>query len=80
MADKWECVASEFGEDENEGLVAFWVRMEKPTLCFAHADLISAAPTLYLALNDVHDFLRSHGYDTTLVKSALAKARGEANG
>jgi hypothetical protein len=24
------------------------------------------------ALNDVHDFLKSHGYDTTLIDSAIA--------
>ena len=27
------------------------------------------------ALNDVHDFLKSHGYDTTLIDSAIAAIR-----
>jgi len=44
----WECVAAEFGEKdtENEGLVAFWVRMPEPRLCKADAGLIGDAPRL----------------------------------
>jgi len=44
----WECVAAEFGEKgtDNEGLVAFWVRMPEPRLCKADADVIGAAPRL----------------------------------
>ena len=44
----------------------------------ANAHLIAAAPEMYAALNDIHDFLRSHDYDTRLVRSAIAKAKGEA--
>jgi hypothetical protein len=38
-----ECVAAEFGEGENKGLVALWVKMAEPHLSKADADLVTEA-------------------------------------
>ncbi len=43
----------------------------------ANARLIAAAPDMYLVLTDIRDFLRSHGYDTRLVRAVLDKAEGK---
>lgn len=54
-----KCVAAEFGEHgtDNEGLVAFWVRMEEPRLCKADANLIGGAWDLLENLKDAVRFL-----------------------
>lgn len=41
------------------------------------SNLISAAPELLAVLIDVQDFLTRSGYDTKMVKAAIAKALGE---
>lgn len=43
----------------------------------ANACLVAAAPELLDALIDVQDFLKRSGYDTKMVKYAIAKALGE---
>ena len=43
----------------------------------ANADLIVAAPGLLAACKDIVDFLKYSGYDTQLMKAAIAKAEGE---
>ncbi len=43
----------------------------------ANNHLIAAAPDMYLVLTDIRDFLRSHGYDTRLVRAVLDKAEGK---
>jgi hypothetical protein len=45
-------------------------------MSLADAKLISAAPELLHACKDILDFLRNHGYDTQMVRSAIAKAEG----
>lgn len=42
----------------------------------AEADLIAAAPDLLAVCKDIRDFLRSRGYDLTLVDTAIQKAEG----
>lgn len=44
----------------------------------ARANLIAAAPDLLHACKDIFDFLYRSGYDTTLVKAAIAKAEGRS--
>jgi hypothetical protein len=85
----WECVAAEFGEGENEGLVAFWVRMPEPCLCKADANLIAAAPDMREALTKLqwyddgwclvcgHSPKEGHQRDC-FIGAAIAKADGDA--
>lgn len=44
---------------------------------YANSSLIAAAPELLHACKDILDFLYRSGYDTTLVKDAIAKAEGK---
>lgn len=84
-----ECVAAEFGEGDNQGLVAFWVKMSDPRLCKVDADLITASFELHAALEDVqwsnggfcpqccNGSLLGH-QPKCLIGTALAHARGES--
>jgi len=82
----------DFGEKgtDNEGLVAFWVRMPEPRLCKADADVIGAAPRLkeinaelLEALKAVLETCLSPDYEgapseaaVKLMVAAIAKAEG----
>ena len=52
MAQSWKCIAMEFGDKDNAGLVAFWMQMSAPYISKANADLASAAPDLLEALKE----------------------------
>ena len=44
----------------------------------ANARLIAAAPDLLAVCKDIEGFLKRSGYDTALVRAAIAKAEGRA--
>lgn len=71
IRDVFDCsvIASEHIDDAIIATIAEDVPEYK-----ANARLIAAAPELLWALKDVRDFIKSKGYDTTLVDSAIRKA------
>ena len=59
MAQSWKCIAMEFGDKENAGLVAFWMQMSEPCICKQYAALAESAPDLLEALKDATARLES---------------------
>ncbi len=49
-------------------------KMEWDEEAEANARLIASAPEMLACLEDIKDFLQSHGYDTRLVKQIIKKA------
>jgi hypothetical protein len=85
----WKCVAAEFGEGKNAGLVALWMRMDNPSISKADANLVEAAQDMYAALKDAEwanngacpqcgmSYRNQEHQPKCILANAIAKADGQ---